>query len=286
MPRASSGIDARKEITCPLRPAPVRGRAAVAKLVRLRYVGARLRSTMRLETTKPRQRSSVLVTRSRARGLGLVLVAASALASAIVPAGLAGCGSDGCGGSSSQPEPVAPAPAPLTQPAPAPVVPAAPAEPTSAEPAAESGDLIKPGWSKIAVDQEVPICVFPSYAAHFEAKFLKDVKKQSLRADNTLVVGAFGPWCVNEGCDDVPSLQCFAERSGNTINVRTHYWGLRKDASSCEGKVCRPVSAGCETPKLEAGTYTIVHGDKSYKLKIPSTLRSPCFGKELTPPGA
>jgi hypothetical protein len=221
---------------------------------------------------------------TRARAFGSAL--ACTLASLGALAGFAGCGGDGCGGSSSPQEPVAPAPAPLAQAnAPAPVAPTPAAEPTSAEPSGESPDsLPKPGWSNVTIDQEVPICVFPSYAAHFEAKFLKDVKKQTLRADNTLVIGAFGPWCVNEGCDDIPSLQCFAERSGNTINVRTHYWGLRKDNSSCKGVVCRPVSAGCETPKLEAGTYTIVHGDKSYKLKIPSTLRSPCFGKELTPP--
>jgi len=236
---------------------------------------------MRLEPTNSLRQSSIFGARARALAWALVSACASA--------GVAGCG-DGCGGSGSSDQAVAPAPAPLAQTAaPAPVPPAAPApgaEPPSAEAAPESADfLAKPGWSKITIDEQVPICVFPSFAVHHEAKFLKDVKKQPLRAHDTLVIGAFGPWCVNEACDDIPSLQCFAERSGNTITVRTHYWGLRKDGSTCKTDVCRQVTAGCETPKLEAGTYTLQHGQKSYKLKIPSTPRSPCFGKELTPPG-
>jgi hypothetical protein len=197
---------------------------------------------------------------------------------------IAGCG-DGCGGSGSGVQPVAPATAPLAQTAPPPPPPEAPAEP-AAEPTPPPVDPnLKPGWSKLVLDEQVPICVFPGFAAHDEPKFLKDVKKQTLRADNPIVIGAFGPWCINEGCDDLPSLQCVAKRSGDTINVRTHYWGYRKDGSNCKGGVCRQVTAGCETPKLEAGTYTIQHGQESYKLKIPSTLRNPCFGKELTPPG-
>jgi hypothetical protein len=224
---------------------------------------------MRFEPTHPRPRRFV------ARALVLALASAS----------LAGCG-EGCACSGSEPvaQPGAPTPAPLTQPAtePPPQQPEPPAEPTAeAVPAVDR--LTKPGWSKVTVDEQVPICVFSNFVAHEEPKFLKDVKKQRLEADSTLVIGAFGPWCVNEGCDDLPSLQCSIERSGDILRVRTHYWGYRKDGSRCGGP-CRQVTAGCETPKLEAGTYTIEHGTQTYKLKIPSTLKSPCFGKELPPP--
>jgi hypothetical protein len=212
------------------------------------------------------------------------LVQACLLAVAFVA--LAGCG-DGCGGCGGEVEPVAPAPAPLavTEPPPPPAPAPEPVADAAAEPATPAVDrLARPGWSKITLDEQVPICVFPGFVAHDQAKFLKDVKKQTLRADNPIVIGAFGPWCINEACDDLPSLQCFADRSGDTITVRTHFWGYRKDGSRCKGDVCRQVTAGCETPKLEAGTYKIQHGQRSYELKIPGTLRKPCFGKELTPP--
>jgi hypothetical protein len=190
-----------------------------------------------------------------------------------------GCGR-GCADESA--EPVAtPAPAALAvKPAPAP--PAAAEEPTDAG-AADGGNIWtpKPGWSKVVVDDLVPFCVFESYGAQFDAKFLKDAKKQTLKADAPVVIGPYGPWCVHESCDDLPSLQCSAKlEANNTIVVKSHYWALHKNGAACK-ETCRPVSAGCETPPLPAGKYTIQHGNESYKLKIPSVLRSPCFGKEL-----
>lgn len=169
----------------------------------------------------------------------------------------------------------APQPAPLTQAQPEPAP--APKEPVIPERMAK---YPKPGWSKHVVDDQGPLCVFSGFADQELTKFPAEAKKQTLKANASVVMGSFAGWCVSEKCDDLPSLQCSVRREGDTLVVHTHYWGYRKDGSSCTNEICRPVSAGCETPPLEAGKYTIQHGDKSYPLKIPSVLRDPCFGVE------
>ena len=144
----------------------------------------------------------------------------------------------------------------------------------------------KAGWSKVVVDDQVPLCLFTDLKSHWDAKFLKDVTGQTLKAGTEIVVGAFGPYCINETCDDLPSLQCDAALEGNTIVVKSHYWAYHKDGSSCAGLICRQVNAACKTPVLHAGKYKLKHGAKEWDIKIPSTLAKPCFGEELAPPPA
>jgi hypothetical protein len=186
------------------------------------------------------------------------------------------CGLWACGkGDSGKRSEAAPQAAPLTTPEPAKAPP--PADPAIPPP---MGKYPKPGWSKHVVDDQGPLCVFAGFADQELTKFAADAKKQTLRANASVVIGSFAGWCVSEKCDDLPSLQCSVKREGDTLLVHTHYWGYRKDGSACPNEICRPVSAGCETPPLEPGKYTIQHGEKSYPLKIPSVLRDPCFGVE------
>ncbi|MFM2415568.1 MAG: hypothetical protein RL385_291, partial [Pseudomonadota bacterium] len=49
-----------------------------------------------------------------------------------------------------------------------------------------------------------------------------------------------------------------------------------KDDSHCTEN-CREVIAGCETPPLEAGSYTVKYAAKTYPLSIPSTPKTPCL---------
>ena len=72
------------------------------------------------------------------------------------------------------------------------------------------------------MDDQVPLCVFESFVAREQATFLHEVKKQTLRADSSVVFGAFGPWCINEACDDRPSLQCRADLEEKTIVSCAH----------------------------------------------------------------
>jgi hypothetical protein len=158
----------------------------------------------------------------------------------------------------------------------APAKPAAPKEPT----AAQKYGYPRPGWTAISVHDDVPLCLFTDYEAHFRAKFVEEVERQKLTANHSVVIGAFSGWCVNEACDDLPSLQCSVKREGNTLIVHSKYWGARKNGSTCKDVPCRPVTAGCETPALEPGIYTVKHGEMSFEFRIPTVLREPCFGTE------
>ena len=80
----------------------------------------------------------------------------------------------------------------------------------------------------------------------------------------------------------MPSLQCVVKRDGNKLNVIARYIGYHKDGATCTEN-CAEVTAGCETPVLEAGKYTVQYGEEQYTLKIPSKLSSPCFKKPAQP---
>jgi hypothetical protein len=177
-----------------------------------------------------------------------------------------------------EPEAVPAQPAAITQ--------AKPPEPSPApeapEPKVPSSDFVgypKEGWSKLKLQDTLPLCVFENAIEREQAKFVDQAKKQELKANHSVVFGAFGPYCINPDCDDLPTLQCLVDREGSTLKVQARYIGYHKDGSTCTDG-CREVVAGCETPSLEPGKYTIQYGDNTYALTIPSTLRSPCFKKQ------
>lgn len=180
-----------------------------------------------------------------------------------------------------EPEPVPAPPAALTQtprekePEPAPAA-------EAPKPKGPSEDFVgypKEGWTKLKLNDTLPLCVFQNALEREKAKFVEQVTKQELKANESVTFGAFGPYCINPECDDLPSLQCVVDREGNTLKVRARYIGYHKDGSKCSDG-CREVMAGCDTPKLEPGKYTIQYGDNTYSLQIPSKLRSPCFKKD------
>lgn len=177
-----------------------------------------------------------------------------------------------------EPEPVPAQPAALSN--------SAPAEPTPApEPEKKRGpseDFIgypKEGWTKLKLQDTLPLCVFENAIERDHAKFVDQVKKPTLKANQPVTFGAFGPYCINPQCDDLPTLQCTVDRDGNTLKVRARYIGYHKDGATCSDE-CREVMAGCDTPSLEPGKYTVQYGDQTYALKIPSTLKEPCYKKE------
>ena len=163
-----------------------------------------------------------------------------------------------------EPEPAAPASAPAVAEKPTQVaVPAAPAAP-------------REGWSEVSVDNTLPLCVFADASARESAKTIAEVKKQLLRGDRPVVFGVYSPKCVDPKCDELSTLQCSVERSGNTLRLQTKYRGFHKDGATCQGD-CRHATAGCESPVLEPGEYTLEYGGTTVPLKIPSALNMPCF---------
>lgn len=195
---------------------------------------------------------------------------------------LIACALCACHSCDDEPPPSAP-PAALTQaataPAPPPIEPLPPDGGLPPEPAPVP--YPKPGFTKVVINDEVPICAFPSYEARDKAIFLEDVKPQKLAASSSMVIGAFGPWCVNPDCDDRPMIQCWIdpdESDPNTLIIHSRYSGAHKDGSKCTEN-CYRMTAGCESPVLTPGKYTLKYGAKTFSLRIPAHLRSPCFVK-------
>jgi hypothetical protein len=164
-------------------------------------------------------------------------------------------------------QPAAPAPAPTSQ------------NPYTTEPAPTfdaDHPWLGPGWGKLSLQDTLPICAFAGFNEREAALHIEQVKKQSLKADSTVVFGVYGPGCLNKECDARANLQCWVDLEGDTLHVHTRFSSFHKDGSTCT-KDCLEVDAACETPALKAGKYTVQHGEKSYKLQIPSLVRQPCF---------
>lgn len=124
---------------------------------------------------------------------------------------------------------------------------------------------------------ETKFCVFANKLERETSMLIDKVKKQTLQADMPVTFGAFGPWCLNKECDALPNLQCWVEvEADNTLVLSTRFSSFHKEGSTCT-KGCLPIDASCDTPALAKGTYTIKHGDKTYKLQIPSTVKQPCL---------
>jgi hypothetical protein len=153
----------------------------------------------------------------------------------------------------------------------------APAAPTPAVASSDGPGFPKPGWSKVVVEDKGTLCAVATYGEAYRARSIDKMHEQTLRAGSPFVFEAYSPACVNEACDQLPTLQCTVQREAMTLVVHTHYDAYHKDGTSCRD-ACRPFFASCETPELEAGKYSVRYGAKTYELKIPSSLRSPCFG--------
>lgn len=140
---------------------------------------------------------------------------------------------------------------------------------------------LKPGYREFMRHDDAQLCVFSSFLEHDTSRDLPAAKRQKLAAGKPVVFGAYPGYCVREGCDDRPSIECSVERDGMQLTVHSRYWGARKPGSDCGDVDCHWVAAGCQSPPLERGTYTVRHGGTERTLRIPATLRKPCL--DLTP---
>jgi hypothetical protein len=157
---------------------------------------------------------------------------------------------------------------------PNPAAPPAPEPPPVNKPSEPPG-YPKAGWSKEVVTDGSPLCAFTNALDWDKAGFAEQAGPVTLKANEPILLGAYAPHCVNLLCDDLPSLQCWLEQDGKTITVHSRYWAQRKDGATCTDN-CLKVKANCKTEALAPGTYVIKHGERSTKLKIPSTLKKPC----------
>ena len=164
------------------------------------------------------------------------------------------------------------------------------AAPTLAGPEPELVEAVKPttvktiprapaaGFRHISIQDAVPMCVFSSYKAFDSVASAAEVAAQQLAADEPLFFGFFPGWCVSERCDDAPSLQCAVDQEGDVLKVTARYWGDRIADPTCKPGPCRKIASACSVSSIAAGSYTIVYGNRTFELTIPSAPDDPCFG--------
>jgi hypothetical protein len=134
-----------------------------------------------------------------------------------------------------------------------------------------------PEWEHVTIEDEVPLCVFADHLQRGDALFLEDVHRQTLHADSSVVFGTFAPGCQNEACDALPTHSCWVDATEpSTLVVHSSLSFKHKLGAVCT-KDCRPVVAGCETPVLKAGKYTVKYGTRIFSLRVPSVMSKPCF---------
>jgi len=85
---------------------------------------------------------------------------------------------------------------------------------------------------------------------------------------------------VYDGCASCVSDfegACTVTREGSRLVVRSSF---SYDDSHPPGTVCTTacteIGAACQVGPLEAGSYTIVHGDKESSFTVPSTIQNSC----------
>ena len=87
--------------------------------------------------------------------------------------------------------------------------------------------------------------------------------------------------CLSSSCSEFHETSCAIERDGTTITVNSQ--GSYTDTTPPDGACtadCGSLSATCQGPELEAGTYTIEHGDETWEFDVPPGDDDPaCFGE-------
>jgi hypothetical protein len=155
---------------------------------------------------------------------------------------------------------------------------AAPVAPEQSAPGASAPPFDGPGWDAVKLVDDIPLCVFSDHGERGDALFLKDVRRQKLNAGAKVVFGTFAPGCVAEECDAIPTETCSVDaETPQTLVVHSLLSFRHKHGSVCSGD-CRPIVAGCESPApLAPGKYTVKYGARTFSVRVPSVVSSPCF---------
>jgi hypothetical protein len=161
---------------------------------------------------------------------------------------------------------------------------AATTEPAAKEADSGSGDggehsISGEHWESIKVVNDSPLCVFSNYEERVNVSFPYQAKRQKLEAGKPLIFGVYAPECMNGLCYMPPSIQCWVEEpEKGVIKVESRFWTDHKKGSTCSDN-CQPTSGDCRTSELKPGKYTVMYGEQTYTLRIPSVLQSPCLNK-------
>jgi len=90
-------------------------------------------------------------------------------------------------------------------------------------------------------------------------------------ADAALPVTVDFQSCLSSSCDHLQSAECTVTLDGTTLTVEATATIHHPDnpTNTCTAD-CGSAFAECETPILAEGTYTLVYGDQSTELVVPT----------------
>ncbi len=76
--------------------------------------------------------------------------------------------------------------------------------------------------------------------------------------------------CLSSSCEEVVEASCTTTLEGNTLTVEASATVRSKTGRNVACTLdCVSVTAGCETPPLAPGSYTLVYGEESVELIVP-----------------
>ncbi len=81
--------------------------------------------------------------------------------------------------------------------------------------------------------------------------------------------------CLSSSCDTNRAASCSVIRDGNLLRVSSSASYTQSSQSECT-EDCGRLSAICQSEKLPAGEYRVVHGTEEMIVTVPSTIEPPC----------
>jgi hypothetical protein len=98
---------------------------------------------------------------------------------------------------------------------------------------------------------------------------LRDQGSLCLRStpDGVLSIDVTFPGCLSSSCDTVISKSCSVERTGNEILV--HSQAEIEHAGEICTDDCGVATAQCTASSVDAGEYTLIHGDDRAQVTLP-----------------
>lgn len=124
---------------------------------------------------------------------------------------------------------------------------------------------------------EGKICLWPAGAAAEEP--LGSQSLLNYEIGHALRVTVLMPTCLSSSCSKEPRATCEVKRVGPQSLEVTSEGSYREEGRTCSAD-CGFLVARCESPVLEAGSYTIRHGKDQLMLTVPTMTKSPCAGRE------
>lgn len=83
--------------------------------------------------------------------------------------------------------------------------------------------------------------------------------------------------CLSSSCDTLTDKNCSVSLDGDEVVVESSAT-IESEGGACTDD-CGRATVTCDSPDLETGEYTLIHGDASRSFHLPSASESICTGE-------